>query len=49
MNNVDIKQLVQVLQDVQNSGMSARDLFYQKAKEMGVNPDDILKMLPIQK
>ena len=49
MNNVNIKQLIQVLQYIQNSGMSAKDLFYQKAKEMGVNPDDILKMLPMQK
>ena len=49
MNNVNIKQLIQTLQYMQNSGMSAKDLFYQKAKEMGVNPDDILKMLPIQK
>lgn len=49
MNNVNIKQLIQILQYIQNSGMSAKDLFYQKAKEMGVNPDDILKMLPMQK
>ena len=49
MNNVNIKQLIQILQYIQNSGMSAKDLFYQKAKEMGVNPDDILKMLPTQK
>ena len=49
MNNVNIKQLIHTLQYIQNSGMSAKDLFYQKAKEMGVNPDDILKMLPIQK
>lgn len=49
MNNIDVQQLIQVLQMIQSSGMTAKDLFYKKAKEMGVNPEDVLKMIPKQK
>ena len=41
-NNPQIKNVMDM---VKNSNMSPRELFYQKAKEMGVNPDDVLKIL----
>ena len=41
-NNPQIKNVMEM---VKNSNMTPRDLFYQKAKEMGVNPDDVLKIL----
>lgn len=41
-NNPQIKNVMDM---VKNSNMSPRELFYQKAEEMGVNPDDVLKIL----
>lgn len=38
-------QIKAIIDMVNNSGMSAKDLFYKMAKEKGVNPDDILKQL----
>lgn len=34
-----------VITEIQKSGKSPKDLFYEKAKEKGVNPDDVLKTL----
>lgn len=41
-NNPQVKQ---VLDMVNASGQSPKDLFYAKAKEQGVNPDDVLSQL----
>ena len=38
-------QLKQVMNMVQQSGKSPKDLFYEMAKQKGVNPDDILNRL----
>lgn len=38
-------QLQQVMAMIQNSGKSPKDLFYELARQKGVNPDDILKQL----
>lgn len=35
----------QILNEVQANNGDARGLFYRKAKEMGVNPDDVLSQL----
>lgn len=34
-----------IIKEVQQSGMSARDLFFKKAKEMGIDPNSILAQL----
>lgn len=39
------ERVTQILQEVQNSGMSAEELFYKKAKEQGVDPNSILTLL----
>lgn len=39
------ERVSQILQEVQNSGMSAEELFYKKAKEQGVDPSSILSLL----
>lgn len=39
------ERVTQILQEVQNSGMSAEELFYKKAKEQGVDPNSILSLL----
>ena len=41
-NNPQAKELVNLLQ---NSGKSPKDLFYQMAQEKGVDPNEILNML----
>ena len=38
-------QVVSVLKEVQANGGNAKDLFYRKAKEMGVDPNSILNNL----
>lgn len=38
-------QIQNVMNLVQNSGKSPKDLFYQMAQQKGVNPDDILNAL----
>lgn len=38
-------QVAQIIKDIKASGMTAEEYFYAKAKEMNVNPDDILKDL----
>ena len=38
-------QVKQVMQMVQNSNMSPKDLFYTMAKQRGVDPEQILKQL----
>lgn len=38
-------QLQAVLRMVKESGMSPKDLFFQKTKEMGVDPNSILSQL----
>lgn len=41
MMNPQVRQMMNI---VQQSGMSAKDLFYQKAREMGIsNPDEYLR------
>ena len=40
-NNPQAKQVLESM----NSGASPKDLFYQMAEQMGVNPDDILGMM----
>ena len=40
-NNPQAKQIL----DSMNNGASPKDLFYQTAEQMGVNPDDILGMM----
>ena len=37
-------QLKEIM-DIVNSGKSPKDLFYERANEIGVNPEDILKYL----
>ena len=41
-NNPQIKNIMDM---INNSDMTPRELFYKKAEEMGVNPDDVLKIL----
>ena len=38
-------QMRQVMNMIQTSGKSPKDLFYELAKQKGVNPDEILKQL----
>lgn len=38
-------QIKQVMDMVQNSGKSPKDLFYEMAKQKGVDPNQILNML----
>ena len=38
-------QVANVLKEVQANGGNAKDLFYRKAKEMGVDPNSILNNL----
>ena len=38
-------QMRQVMNMIQTSGKSPKDLFYDLARQKGVNPDDILKQL----
>ena len=38
-------QMKQVMNLVNNSNMSPKDLFYKMAKEQGVDPEEILKQL----
>ena len=38
-------QMQQVMQMVQNSNMSPKDLFYTMAKQKGVDPEQILRQL----
>lgn len=38
-------QFKQVMNMIQQSGKSPKDLFYEMAKQKGVNPDDILNQL----
>ncbi len=40
-NNPQLKEIMNLVQ----SGKSPKDLFYEKAKEMGVNPEEILQYL----
>lgn len=40
-------QMQGVLNMINSSGMSPKDLFMQKAKEKGINPDDIINQLNI--
>ena len=35
----------QIMNELNTSGMSAKDLFYNKAKQLGVDPNQILGML----
>jgi len=34
-----------ILSELEKSGMSAQDFFYKKAKEMGIDPETILNQL----
>jgi len=38
-------QLQQVIKIIRQSGMTPKDLFYSKAKEMGIDPESILSKL----
>ena len=38
-------QLNQIMQMANQSGKTYKDLFYEKAQQMGVNPDDILNTI----
>lgn len=38
-------QFSQIMKEVKESGKTPQELFYQKAKEKGVNPEDILSKL----
>jgi hypothetical protein len=38
-------QINQVINMISNSGMSAKDLFYQQSTQMGVDPNSIIDML----
>lgn len=38
-------QIQNIMNIVQNTGKSPKDLFYQMAQQKGVNPDDILNAL----
>lgn len=38
-------QIREILKEINESGMSAEELFYKKAKEKGVDPDSILNQL----
>lgn len=38
-------QLSLILKEIQESGKSPKDLFYEKAKAQGLNPDDLVKTL----
>lgn len=37
-----------IMQEVRQSGMSAKDLFFKKAKDMGADPRRILEQVPTQ-
>lgn len=36
-----------IIQEVQQSGMTAQELFYKKVNEMGINPQQILSQIPM--
>lgn len=38
-------QVANILQDIKNYGGDAKSLFYDRAKQMGVDPDSILSQL----
>lgn len=38
-------RVAQVIKEVNSYGGDAKSLFYAKAKQMGVNPEDVLKQL----
>lgn len=38
-------QVKQMMQTIQNSGKSPKDLFYQMAPQYGINPDEFVKQL----
>lgn len=38
-------QIANILKEIKESGKSPKDLFYEKAKQMGVDPDEALKTL----
>lgn len=45
-NNMQMNPQIQsIMQMVKESGMSPKELFYKKAKEMGIDPDMILNQL----
>lgn len=46
-NNTQPQKLTvqDIMREVQNSGMSAKDLFFSKAKQMGIDPNSILSQL----
>lgn len=37
-----------IMQEVQQSGMCARDLFFTKVRQMGIDPQSILSQIPNQ-
>jgi len=36
-----------IMQEVRQSGMSARDLFFKKVRERGIDPNSILSQIPM--
>lgn len=38
-------QIMQIVKEIKESGMSAEELFYKKAQEKGIDPETILKQL----
>jgi hypothetical protein len=38
-------QIANVMSMLNNSGMSAKDMFYQVANQRGINPNDIMSIL----
>lgn len=38
-------QLSAIMKEIEESGKTPQELFYQKAKEKGINPEDILSKL----
>lgn len=38
-------QIMQIVKEIKESGMSAEQLFYKKAQEKGIDPETILKQL----
>lgn len=38
-------QVQQIMEECKNKGLTPQQLFYQKAEELGVNPDEIIKTL----
>lgn len=38
-------QMNAIQKEIESSGMSAEELFYKKAKEQGIDPESILKLL----